>query len=138
VAPKIDGKVKTRPGLRTLLCFDCTAAGVVGLTTLLAADLLAPLFGLPQVVLLVTAIANLAYGAFSYSLARSQEAPRRLVRALVAANFAWTGVCVVLAAAFAGPGRWLGVAYLIVEGVFVGVLAAAEARAVSVRGMNGS
>jgi hypothetical protein len=51
------------------------------------------------------------------------------VRVLVVANFVWSGVCVVLAALFAGPGSWLGVGYVLAEGLFVGVLAALEARA---------
>lgn len=120
-----------QPRLRSLLWFDCTAAGVAGVTMLVVSGLLAPLFGLPRVLLVATALANVAYGAFSFSLARMPEAPRGRVRALVIANFAWTLVCVALAAVFAGPGSWLGVAYVLAEGAFVGVLAALEARALS-------
>lgn len=98
---------------------------------LAVSGLLAPLFGVPRILLVGTALANLAYGAFSLSLARMPEAPPRRVRALVIANFAWTLVCVALAIAIAGPGSWLGVAYLLTEGVVVGGLAALEARASS-------
>jgi hypothetical protein len=118
-----------RPRLRSLLWFDCSAAGVVGVTMLAVSGLLAPLFGMPRAVLVATALANLIYGGFSYSLARMAEPPRGRVRALVVANFAWTVVCVVLAAVFAGPGSWLGVAYVLAEGAFVGGLAALEAGA---------
>jgi hypothetical protein len=118
-----------QPRLRSLLWFDCTAASVVGVTMLAVSGLIAPLFGMPRAVLVATALANLAYGGFSYSLARLPEAPCRRVRALVVANFAWTVVCVGLAATFARPGSWLGVAYVLAEGVFVGGLAAMEARA---------
>ncbi|MES2644307.1 MAG: hypothetical protein V4850_32780 [Myxococcota bacterium] len=117
--------------IRSLLWFDCAAGGVAGVVMLALSGLLAPLFGIPHAVLVTTALANLAYGAFSYSLARQPEAPRRHVRALVLANFAWTGVCVALAAIFAGPGSWLGAGYLLAEGLFVGALAAVEARALT-------
>lgn len=117
------------PRLRFLLWIDCSAAGVVGLTMLAASGVIAPFFGAPRSLLVATACANLAYGCFSYSLARMTEAPYRRVRALIVANFAWTVVCVVLAAGLAGRGSWLGVGYLVVEGALVGALAAVEARA---------
>ena len=96
---------------------------------LVLSGLLTPSFGIPHGVLVITALVNLAYGAFSFSLARQVEAPRRRVRALVIANFAWTAVCVGLAAYFAHPAAWLGAGYFVGEGLFVGLLAAAEARA---------
>ncbi len=123
--------MKRRLQLRSLLWFDCTAAGTAGLAMLVLSGLLAPSFGIPHGVLVTTALVNLAYGAFSFSLARQVEAPRRRVSALVIANFAWTAVCVGLAAYFASPGAWLGAGYLFGEGLFVGLLAAAEARASS-------
>ena len=113
--------------IRSLLWFDCIAAGVAGVAMLALSGLLAPLFGIPRAVLVTLALVNLAYGAFSYSLARQPEAPRRRVRALVVANFAWTGVCLGLAAFFAGPGSWLGAGYMLAEALFVGALAAVEA-----------
>lgn len=90
---------------------------------------LAPRFGIPREVLVAMALVNLAYGAFSYSLARQEEAPRRRVRALVVGNFAWTGVCVGLAAYFAGPGSYLGAGYALAEALVVGALAVVEVRA---------
>jgi predicted membrane-bound spermidine synthase len=105
------------------------AAGVAGVAMLALSGLLAPWLGLPRWVLVTMALVNLAYGAFSCSLARQPEAPRRRVRALVVANFAWTGVCVGVAAWFAGPGSWAGAGYVLAEGLFVGTLAAAEASA---------
>ena len=113
--------------LRSLLWFDCVAGGVVGLVTLALSAPLARLLGLPHAVLVFTALANLAYGTYSFSLARQPQPPRRAVQVLIVANAAWTVVCVALAASLAGPGRWLGVAYLLAEGLFVGVLAAVEA-----------
>jgi hypothetical protein len=120
-----------RPRLRTLLWLDCSAAGVVGVAMLALSGPLAPRLGLPRAVLAAMALANLAYGASSFTLARQATAPRRHVRALVAANLAWTGVCVALAACFAGRATWLGTGYVLAEGLFVGALAAVEARALA-------
>ena len=117
-----------RLSIRLLLWFDCSAGGVVGISMLALSGPLSPLLGIPRAVLLTTALANLAYGAFSYSLARQPEAPLRFVRALVLANFAWAGICVGLALFFGGPGSWLGAGYVLAEGVFVGLLATVEAR----------
>jgi hypothetical protein len=115
--------------LRSLLWFDCIAGGIVGVTMLAVSGWLAPVFGMPRTVLLATAVANLAYGSFSFSLARMGEAPLGRVRFLVVANGAWSVVCLVLAVSFAAPGSWLGAAYILAEGVFVVGLAAVEARA---------
>jgi hypothetical protein len=115
--------------LRRLLWFDCTAAGVAGAAMLALGGLLAPLLGLPRVLLVFTALVNLAYGAYSFSLARQPAAPRGRVKALVIANFSWVAVCALLALRFANPASWLGAAFLLGEGIFVGVLAAVEGRA---------
>ena len=115
--------------IRSLLWLDCTAAGVVGAAMLTLSGPLASLFGLPRAALIGMAVTNLIYGSFSYSLARQPAAPPSRVKALVVANFAWTAVCVGLAAFFAGPGSWLGAGYILGEGLVVGALAAVEARA---------
>jgi len=114
--------------LRPLLWFDCAAAAIAGTAMLALAWLLAPLFGLPRVVVVFVGLVNLAYGAFSFSLARQPSPARGRVRALVTANLLWVGVCVVMALYFAGPGSWLGASYMLAEGFFVGALATVEAR----------
>ncbi|HEY9435468.1 MAG TPA: hypothetical protein VI260_28765 [Blastocatellia bacterium] len=113
--------------LRPLLWFDCAAAAIAGTATLALAGLLATLFGLPRVVVVFIGLVNLAYGAFSFSLARQPSPARGRVRALVTANLLWVGVCVVMAIYFAGPGSWLGASYMLAEGFFVGLLATVEA-----------
>jgi hypothetical protein len=115
--------------LRTLLWLDCTAAGIVGVSMLALSSWLAPLFGVARGVLVTTALFNLAYGVCSCALARRPEAPPGWVRALVVANAVWVLVCLGLTAYHARPGSWLGAGYLFAEALFVGALAAAEARA---------
>ena len=114
--------------LGRLLWLDCTAAAVGGTAMLLLAGLLAPLLGLPRGLIVCNGCVNLAYGAFSFSLARQPSPPLSRVNALVVANFAWAGVCLLGALFFASRGIWLGAAYLLGEAVVVGGLAAIEAR----------
>ena len=116
--------------LRPLLWFDSAAAAIAGTATLALAGLLAPLFGLQRVVVVFIGLVNLAYGAFSFSLARQPSPARGRVRALVTANLFWVGVCVAMALYFAGPGSWLGASYMLAEGFFVGLLATVEARTI--------
>jgi hypothetical protein len=120
--------------LRRLLWFDCTAAAVVGTAQLALLGLLAPLLGVPRGFVTFTALMNLAYGAFSFSLARTPSPALRWVKVLVVANFAWAGVCLVSAAYFARPGSWWGAIYVMTEGAFVAALAAREARAARAAG----
>jgi hypothetical protein len=114
--------------LRRLLWFDCLAAAVAGTAMLALGGRLAPLLGLPRGVLLFIALVNLAYGAFSFSLARRPMAPAALVKVLVAANLSWVVVCVGMAIHFAGPESRLGAALMAGEGIFVGTLAVIEGR----------
>jgi hypothetical protein len=123
-----------RIGLRPLLWFDCTAAAIAGAIMLTLGGRLAPWFGLPRGLLVFTGLVNLAYGTYSFSLARRAAPSPRAVRALVAANASWVLVCLVLAGYLAGPGSWLGSAYLLAEGAFVGLLAALEARSLAACG----
>jgi hypothetical protein len=72
--------------------------------------------------------ANLAFAAFSFSLARRPLRPRPLIVLLVAANATWAALCALAVVILAGRASAFGVAHLIAEGVFVGTLAALEWR----------
>ena len=114
--------------LRKLLWLDCTAGGAVGLAVLALSGWLSDVYGLPRSVLLFTGLANGLYASYSFTLARRDRAPRRLVAALVVANALWVPVCVALAVRFAGEATAFGLAHLIGEGLFVGGLAWQEWR----------
>ena len=75
-----------------LLWIDGSGALVAGVIVLLFAPFLSGLHALPRSLLLVTGVANLAYGAFSFTLARRARRPMALVQVLAVANVAW--VCV--------------------------------------------
>jgi hypothetical protein len=116
--------------IRSLLWFDCSAAAIAGVAMLSLSGVLAPWFAVPRALLITTALVNLAYGTFSFTLARHAEAPRGRVRALVVANFTWTILCAGLALVLALRGAPLAAIYFIGEGLFVAVLALVETRAV--------
>ena len=113
---------------RSLLWIDCTGALVAGAVVLAASDWLSGLYALPVGVVLGLGTANLAYGGFSFSLARRTVRPRALVRVLAAANVAWAVVCVVSAAVLAGQASPYGLAHLLLESVYVGGLGVLEWR----------
>jgi hypothetical protein len=89
---------------------------------------LSQLYGLPRGLLVAMGVANLGYGAFSFSLARRARRPRSLIVLLVVANATWAGLCGLAAVRFAGPASAFGLAHLVGEGLFVGGLAGLEWR----------
>ena len=114
---------------RNLLWMDSRAGLLVGALTLALGYWLAPWYGLSLSLLLLIAAANLAYGAFSgWLLARPRPRPLWLIHALVVANLAWAAVCLLLAGLHLAEARWLGLAHLVSEAVFVGGLAVMEWR----------
>lgn len=117
--------------IRKLLWVDCTAAGIVGVLMIALSGIVAPWFGVSRTLLVAMGVVNLAYGSYSFSLARRPQVDAGLTRILIRANFAWTLICLVAAAYLWAPGSRLGAAYVVVEGIVVGALAALEAKALA-------
>lgn len=111
-----------------LLWIDCTAAAIVGVLMLALSPWLARLFALQRGLLLLIGVANLAYGAYSFSLARRAHRPMYLIVLLVCANAAWAVVCLSLAARYRGEASVFGMMQFVGEALFVGGLAALEWR----------
>ena len=114
--------------LQRLLWVDCVAAGLAGAVVLSLAGWLSPLHGLPRGLLLFTGAVNVAYGAYSFSLAVRANRPRWSIHVLVVANLTWAAVCLGLAAAFSASATWFGLGHLVGEALFVGGLATLEWR----------
>ncbi len=114
--------------LRKLLWVDCGAALLASLAVLSLSGWLARLYALPRGLLVAMGVANLAYGAFSFSLARRAHRPPSLIVLLVMANATWAVLCGIAAVRLAGVASAFGLAHLIGEGLFVGGLAALEWR----------
>lgn len=111
-----------------LLWIDSLGGLVVGVFVVGTHRWLADWYGLPEGLLLFTGIANLAYGAFSRSLARRSERPLSLIKVLASANILWTFVCAALLARYGADAGILGVLHLGAEGLYVGALGALEWR----------
>ncbi len=114
--------------LRKLLWLDCTAAFLAGAVVLALSGWLSQLYALPHAFVITLALVNLGYGTFSFSLARRQQPPRRLIVALVVANAMWAVLCGIAALWLVGTASMFGLAHLVGEGLFVGGLAALEWR----------
>ena len=81
----------------SLLWIDSGAALTVGVFVLSFAPWLSRLYGLPNAVVTGMGIANIAYGLFSFSLARRQTRPRSLLLLLVIGNATWAVLCMIAA-----------------------------------------
>ncbi len=114
--------------IRTLLWIDSGAGLTVGTLVLLLNRWLSRLYALPPGFIIGMGAANVAYGLFSFSLARRRTRPLALLRLLVVANATWAALCVLAVAAVAPYASPLALASLSFEGLFVGGLAALEWR----------
>ena len=112
--------------LRNLLWVDSCAGLLAGVLVLTFSGWLSELYVLPHELVIAMGVANVGYGAFSFSLARRARRPLPLIVLLAAANGTWAVLCFGAALAVADSASAFGLAHLVAEGVFVGVLAALE------------
>ena len=113
---------------RQLLWIDGVAAATAGTVVLLGLEGLSALHRLTPEFLARTGWVNLAYAAFSLSLAARRERPLALIALLALANALWALACARWALAFASSASGFGLAHLLGEAAFVGTLAALEWR----------
>ncbi len=113
---------------KNLLWVDCIAAGVAGVLMLLLSGWLSRWYHLSQHFMLFLGAVNLAYAAYSFSLARRPIRPMVLVQVLACANMTWGIACFAMAAYFWGTASVFGILHLVGEGIFVGGLGAVEWR----------
>lgn len=113
---------------RKMLWVDCTAGAVVGMVVLLFVGQLSEWFGLPQRLVFFMGVTNLVYACYSFFLVTRRKRPKTLIRLLIAANLAWSLLLLYWITVFAETARPLGVAYLLLEALFVGGLAVLEWR----------
>jgi hypothetical protein len=119
----------TSPRLaKALLWIDCVGGLTVGVLVLTLSSWLSALYGMPERFVIALGVANLAYGAFSLSLARRAVRPRALLQLLIGANLAWALFCVIASALLASQASAYGLALLLFEGAYVGGLGHLEWR----------
>ncbi len=109
-----------------LLWIDGIGAVLGGALVLALLNWLTGIYLLPKSLLIAVGVTNLAYGAYSLSLARRNSRPAALIALLCAGNVAWGLACWVLAATRYQEASYLGVGHLVLEGLYVGGLGCLE------------
>ncbi|MEJ5991073.1 hypothetical protein WG902_13815 [Ramlibacter sp. PS3R-8] len=111
--------------LPTVLWIDAVSAAGSGLLQVGAASLLAGWLGVPAALLSASGVALFAFAALAAWSAHARPIPRAAVYVLVAANAAWVLGCVELLLT-GSTLTMLGQAFLVVQALFVGVVAELE------------
>lgn len=109
------------PFLRHVLVVDALVSGAAGLVMIAGAGLLAPLLGLPQLLLTIAGAVMIPWLAALVVLSRMVLIPRAAVRAVVATNIVW--VLGSAAALIAFSPSALGYAFVIAQALAVGLFA---------------
>ena len=117
---------------RNIIYLDGLAGGIVGLLELVLLDWLTQLYQLPKQLMIFICAANLIYGAYSLNLARNIRygtwPRRRWFELLIFGNALWTVVCVALTTIYWSTASIFGLAHLLLEAMFVLLLAYWELR----------
>jgi hypothetical protein len=120
------------PPVVRILAVDGLGGLAVGALMLVVLRPLAAFYGLSWGVVTFVAVANVAYGSYSSTLAyrasRGKKPSRRAVDVLILANTMWTLVCVTLLVATWGTAGIFGQLHIGAEGLYVLALAGVEAR----------
>lgn len=119
-------RIRNQPFLRQVLWADAIADGLTALIGLFFFTVLNQLLGLPTNLIIVIAVVTLSYGVLAFRLALQRTTSVPLLRALVTANWVWTGVSVVLLFVHGSRATPLGLAFLILQLLVVGGLAYVE------------
>lgn len=111
---------------RRILWIDGLAALLAGTALLLALDWLKDLYNMSRETLLFIAVVNLAYAAYSLSIAMLKKRPVVLILLLVIANLSWAANCLRLTLLLSDHASIFGLTHLVGEALVVGGLAALE------------
>ena len=118
-----------------LLRIDSLGGIFVGVGVLALSPWLDGLFGFPMNLVLFLGAANVIYGCFSGSLLllsyRQGPPGRAWFLFLIVANVAWLAVCVGVVYYYGAGATWLGLAHVMLEGLYVAGLGLYEYRVLS-------
>lgn len=109
--------------LRQILFADGIVSGATGLLLAVGAPLAAPLLGLPPAFWLGAGAFLVAFGVTVVVMSRSAWLSPAAARTVVAANLAWVGASIALAALGPESMTGLGRAFVVLQALVVGVLA---------------
>jgi hypothetical protein len=112
--------------LRRVLIADAVSSAGMGVALLLSADYIDELLGLPAALLDYAGAALLPFTAFVVYVAARQTLSRPAVWAIIALNAVWVvDSLLIFVTGWLAP-TGLGVAFIIAQAIFVGVLAELE------------
>jgi hypothetical protein len=109
--------------LRRALAADAIFSGAGAVIFTLGAGELAPLFDLPEVLLLETGLFLIVYAAFVGWLGTRQSFPRILAGIVVVGNAAWTLASIALLFSGAVTPNLLGEAAVVAQAIATGIFA---------------
>jgi hypothetical protein len=109
--------------LRRALAADAIFSGAGAVIFTLGADELAPLFDLPEALLLETGLFLIVYAAFVGWLGTRQSFPRILAGIVVVGNAAWTLASIALLFSGAVTPNLLGEAAVVAQAIATGIFA---------------
>jgi hypothetical protein len=109
--------------LRRALAADAIFSGAGAVIFTLGAGELAPLFDLPEALLLETGLFLIAYAAFVGWLGTRQSFPRILAGIVVVGNAAWTLASIALLFSGAVTPNLLGEAAVVAQAIATGIFA---------------
>ena len=115
-----------------LLSIDSLGGLAVGIATVFLVPYISSWYGWSPGFTLYMGLVNIAYGCFSgvqaLRLKRKKQISQSMIIILVIANSVWAGQCFTQAWWQFESSSFLGLGHLILEGLYVGVLAFLEAR----------
>jgi hypothetical protein len=111
------------PFLRRAIALDAVVSGLMALLLALDAEVLAPLFDLPEALLYESGLFLIAYAALVGWLATRQTMSKALVAIVIAGNAAWTIASIALLLSGAVTPNLLGEVFVAIQAIATGVFA---------------
>lgn len=109
--------------LRRALLADAVVSGAMALLLTFGAGILTSLLNLPEALLLESGLFLIAYAAFVGLLGSRAAMPKALVLLVIIGNALWTLASVALLLSGAVSPNLLGVAFVVMQAIAVGVFA---------------
>ena len=119
----MDYQIKNAIVLNKILWIDFTMGASLGLIGLLFSDFFAPIFGLNNRLILWISVITVMYSIIAFRTVIIQPVAIRLLRLLIAANWAWTFIGLGIIAFHFRDATFLGQLFLLLQIVIVGGLA---------------
>ncbi|MGA2128631.1 MAG: hypothetical protein ABSG76_21070 [Xanthobacteraceae bacterium] len=112
--------------LRRVLLVDAATSGAMGLLLVVAANLLAPLLGLPAALLDYAGLSLIPFAALVCWVATRQQLPRPGVWAIIACNAVWSADSILLLLSGYVAPTGLGATFVVAQALVVAILAELE------------